>query len=277
MEGMAMENLLKDQYSIEEASDLLSQGDPNQKQSIRDHLGSIHAVEILKMLLDLWARDCLNYGWDMGLGFFTISREEVMRYAEDLKRNDKETSEEKQVEKPKYLFKKTDKGYLMVFDGEEIELSNQVGYDYLRFLMQHPDKEFTNMNLEQILKGTLVVDAIKHKKIDDKTVTDINEEIENLDYQIEEAEANNDGKLTYLIEKKEELVEYLREAKRMGKIKFLDDEKTKASERVSKAIFRAIEDLSKFDNIYNHFKQVFRPYAKNKKYRPSEPLPWIFE
>jgi hypothetical protein len=89
---MAMEKLIKDRYSIEEASTLLSQGDPNKKQSIRDHLGAIHALEIAKFLLDNCLGDYGKTGWNLALYLFTISREEVMRHDEELKRENKEIS-----------------------------------------------------------------------------------------------------------------------------------------------------------------------------------------
>jgi hypothetical protein len=277
---MAMEKLLKDRYSIEEVSDLLSQGNPDQKQYIRLHLESIYSVEIWEFLLGLRARKGFEDAkWKQALFYYTISREEVMRHADDLKRNDKETSEEKQIEKPKYLFKKTDEGYLMVFEGEEVKLINQIGYAYLHYCMKNSEKEFTNKELELAVRGTFC-DPIETRQemIGSKEFEALKNERDDLKERIAEAERNNDGSIRLLEEKLEKINCFLSQttvAQRRSKI--ITDGTIKASKRVSIALFRAIENLSNHEDIYTHFKQAFKPYASCKKYRPSEPLPWIFE
>jgi hypothetical protein len=79
------------------------------------------------------------------------------------------------------------------------------------------------------------------------------------------------------LEELDELKKELNKTTYKGDIKSFDDDDTKAKNRVSKAIKRAIDGLSGHPKTHEHFSKSFKPYSLNKSYRPADPILWVFE
>jgi hypothetical protein len=207
-----------------------------------------------------------------------------------------------------YVFKKTGPGWIIHFDGEIIGPVKHFGYGYFYYCIKNQSKEFTDDELEQAVKrmmpaefknlpidpeydedstkkfpgyqiGSLTMIETRQDRSDHKAIIDALHESEDLKERIAEAKRNNDKGIDILESELANIEDYLSECTSQGKLKAFPDQKTKVSNRVGKAMSRALEDLALHSKAaHAHFKQAFgHLFTPTKRYRPTEIPPWTLE
>jgi len=205
-------------------------------------------------------------------------------------------SQEKQ-----FVFKKTGPGWFIVFDWNPIGPMKGIGFDYMYYCIDKSPQEYSNIDLykgvnagrsmpanrnhmpvdeEELQKfqfGNVGSVGGRQDKTDPQSMMEIRNRLKELGSQREEAQKINDlGHIQRINDEIEEIEEYLDENERMGKLETFKDDETRISERVSRAIERAIDKLKVYDDkAYNHFHEAFKPIrSSTKRYKPTTKIPW---
>lgn len=247
-----------------------------------------------------------------GLHNFVLPRENVCLFAKQdhsTVTDETEITDADHVSGVQYVFRKSGPGWMMVFNGNSIGPLRQIGYAYFHYCIRNHQKEFTPLELEQAVNGItglveseeLPVDTEydedskkqfpgyqvgslksitpRQNKADYDTIKKTLRRYKELKEEIPEAERTGDPQLEELKEEMEDIMGYLSECTRQGKLKPFTDQTTRVSNKVNRAMARALDELHPYsDEAYNHFKESFgKLYSSKKMYRPIKQVNWILE
>lgn len=211
-----------------------------------------------------------------------------------------------------FVFKNTGTGWLIVFDGKTIAPLRGKGFEYMHYCVEQwkigkGPRKFTCIELEKAIKVGMPTnqDRIpidleyeeseakipsgfqfgsagelegRQEKTDPDTLRRAQNSLREVMEDLAEAEANNDiGRAETLREQKEKIEDYLEECERKGVLEPFRNEETKISDKVTRAISRALDTLRDQDEeVYKHFHEAFKPIrSPSKQYKPTQNLDWI--
>jgi translation initiation factor 2 beta subunit (eIF-2beta)/eIF-5 len=141
-------------------------------------------------------------------------------------------------------------------------------------------KEYFEEESEGIYFGKIKAIASRQNLSDPKAIREIENLLKDLKSEIAEAQNNDDFGLVDKLKNEEANAEiYLEECQRMGKLKTFGDEQKKISNRVNKAMGRALDELKVYsEEAHAHFNEAFKPiYSSTKQYKPTQKPNWILE
>jgi hypothetical protein len=214
---------------------------------------------------------------------------------------------------PEFLFKKTaGGGWQIVFQGEFIGPLKGKGFDFMHFCIRNAPKAFTNTELENAVNfktgisgespqmridrnsdskdgkeysegfqvgGLKAISGKKQELTDMKALAEIYKELQSKKAELEKAK--DEGRTIdadFLEREVDKIEEEIDGLSFKGKFKYFRDDANRASDRVNRAIGRAIDLLTPSPEAYEHFKKAFTPiHAYSHRYNPSEKIDWTLE
>lgn len=200
------------------------------------------------------------------------------------------TVQEKRVEKPaneQFVFKKAGPGWIITFDGNLMGPFKGKGFDYLHYLIQNARREYSNLELDKALNAreNILLDRVVsvegwQEKTDSKALGQYKKRLMEIAEERRKAEVGNDQILTQALnDEAEEIGNELKNCRWYGKTKSFSNVERKISNKVSRAIGRALDHFKVHnEKVYEHFKEALgHPHSLTKHYNPTPEIPWIFE
>ena len=214
---------------------------------------------------------------------------------------------------PEFVFKKTaGGGWQIVFHGEFIGPLKGKGFDFMHFCIRNAPKAFTNTELENAINfktgisgesrqvrldrnsdskvgeeyhegfqvgGLKAISGKKQELTDMKALAAVYKELQDKKAELEKArDEGNTIEADFLERDVNRIEEEIDGLSFKGKFKYFRDDVNRVSDRVNRAIGRAIDLLTPNPEAYEHFKKAFNPIHSNShRYNSPERINWILE
>jgi hypothetical protein len=201
-----------------------------------------------------------------------------------------------------YIFQQTGPTWKITYQGKPLSGLKGKGFKYIHFLVKNSMKKY---HIDEIVKEVDKIDPVNINR-PGKTITDntsrnyenkkkkgtdhrdivygnakdkIKEEWNNLEEELRKAKEDND---LPRIKKAERNLEKFKKCayelfRPSGKSRQFSDETTKAKDRISKSIKRALDNIEKYDkSTWRHFKSALDPiHSYYLSYTPDRHVNWL--
>jgi hypothetical protein len=200
------------------------------------------------------------------------------------------TEQGRSTKEAEYVFRKIGPTWEIVFETKRTPGLTDTGWIYIHYLVANPRKKFTSIQLSA-LDGINPEEIGRKKEIEDFQNTQdesrkpfkdeyldkLNADRESYIEIIQEAERDNNSERASDYEQKLEelnkvICEYLNSKK--PDVEF---ELKKATQRVGRAIERAVNELKPHnEQAWSHFDQALKPFRSSPhSYHPTTKIPWV--
>lgn len=181
---------------------------------------------------------------------------------------------------PDYFLRQRGEGWQLRFAGHDIQwLKPNIGYAYLRELLQFPQRRFSVSQLLVAVHGDKAILPLGDggKDLDAQAKKAYAIRLQELDEELEEAQQMNDlGLAERLGTERAQLLEQVRNAGFRSTAKRSNSDLNNVRNSVCNAINRALATIKKYEpSAFDHLKPAIST-GFSVVYQPSETVPWSF-
>lgn len=176
------------------------------------------------------------------------------------------------------VFKNQGKTWLVVYEGVPKSVGHSIGMTYICSLLQSPGREAHAITLRSLVmnKGDLLLSSSGGEMLDYKALKEYRERLRDIEEELREAESNND--LARKVPLKEELEALTAEIGRAtglsGRKRTGTDDRERARQAVSRAIYRALDAIKKeHEPLWQHLNNSLK-IGGFLSYSPDRSVSW---
>ena len=166
--------------------------------------------------------------------------------------------------------------WFVVYDGIGKSVGHSLGMTYICYLLQNPGQEIHAVSLRANLHQKLSCSVVEDEVIDNKTIKDCKERLEEINMHLDEEDPRVDLDLKEQLkdERKKLKSEISRGTDRSGKPRKVSTDRERARQSVSKAISTALKAIQKVNEpLWLHLYHSIRT-GEYLSYRPDQSTSW---